>query len=130
MRRLRPPRLSALLPSHRRRLHTTPAAFHGGGHGDSLQDSLAGDQLARANRITWIGMGANFALSFAKIGIGKTTGSAALVADGGHSLSDAVSDIVALGSLKLSRRPADEAHPYGYGSYETVGTLGLAGALM
>lgn len=79
-------------------------------------------------RITLIGLGANIALAAIKLGVGAATGSMALLADGVHSLSDLVTDLVVLGGLRLSQRPADVSHAYGHGKFETVATavVGLA----
>jgi len=82
-----------------------------------------------AARITWIGLGTNLGLAGLKFGIGATTGSVALVADGVHSLSDLVTDLVVLGGLRLSRRPADASHAYGHGKFETLATAVVALAL-
>lgn len=39
--------------------------------------------------------------------------SSALVADAAHSLSDLLSDVVTLWSVKVARLPPDPKHPYG-----------------
>jgi len=44
-------------------------------------------------------------------------------------LGDIVSDVVTLATIKLSRKPKSEKHPYGHGRYETIGTL-LVSALL
>jgi cation diffusion facilitator family transporter len=72
----------------------------------------------------------NILLSFFKIGIGTASGSAALVADGAHSFSDLISDVLCWVSVQLGKRPPDASHPHGYGLYEHVGTLGIASMLV
>ncbi|CAG8581921.1 4011_t:CDS:2 [Diversispora eburnea] len=52
--------------------------------------------------------------------------SASLLADAGHSLSDLTSDFVTLYTFRKSRKPPDATHPYGYGKYETIGSLGVS----
>ncbi len=52
--------------------------------------------------------------------LGLMTGSAALVADAMHSGADVVASGVTMASLKLSNRPADEKHPYGYGNIQFI----------
>ena len=52
-------------------------------------------------------------------------GSVALVADGLHSLSDLLTDLVVVVGMRLGRRPPDATHPYGHGKFET-----LAGSLV
>ena len=44
---------------------------------------------------------------------GLFCGSAALVADAAHSVSDLLSDAVTLATLHYCKRPTDETHPYG-----------------
>ncbi len=52
--------------------------------------------------------------------LGMMTGSAALVADAMHSGADVVASGVTMASLKLSNRPADDKHPYGYGNIQFI----------
>lgn len=84
-------------------------------------------RYSEGKRVTLIGAATNLLLSIIKLAAGIFGRSEALVADAVHSLSDLVSDIVVLVSLKFSQKPVDEDRPYGYGKVETVGTavLGL-----
>ncbi len=75
---------------------------------------------------TWFGLGGNILLSAGKIIVGMFAGSAALIADGYHSLADVLSDIGILLSLKAASQPPDENHPYGHHSFETLGALVVA----
>ncbi len=52
--------------------------------------------------------------------LGFMTGSAALLADAMHSGADVVASGVTMASLKLSNRPADDKHPYGYGNIQFI----------
>ncbi len=81
-------------------------------------------------RVTLIGSVVDLILGVAKIIIGFTAQSQALIADGVHSLSDLVTDIAVLYAAKHSHQEADEDHPYGHGRIETVVTVGLGIALM
>jgi cation diffusion facilitator family transporter len=90
-------------------------------------DSNRGDE---AVRITLIGIGINLGLIGLKFGVGLATGSVALIADGVHSLSDLATDLVVVGGLRLSRRPADRSHAYGHGKFETVAATLVALALL
>lgn len=49
--------------------------------------------------------------------------SAALVADGIHSLSDLMSDVLVLLGLKQTTKPPDDEHPLGHGKFEYVLSL-------
>ncbi|MFH1686793.1 MAG: cation diffusion facilitator family transporter [bacterium] len=79
--------------------------------------------LTAGMRATWAGMAVNILLVFIKCTVGYLARSQALVADGIHSLSDLISDIVVLLGLRWGRRRADEKHPYGHGRIETVAGL-------
>uniref|UniRef100_M4BIK1 Cation efflux protein transmembrane domain-containing protein n=1 Tax=Hyaloperonospora arabidopsidis (strain Emoy2) TaxID=559515 RepID=M4BIK1_HYAAE len=62
--------------------------------------------------------------------VGVTIHSSALIADAAHSLSDLLSDVVTLWSVKVARLPPDQKHPYGYGKYEAVGSLSVGAILV
>ncbi len=68
----------------------------------------------------WISFFSNLFNAAFKIGVGVIAGSHALVADGFHSLSDALTAIVTIFTLKLSQRPSDKGHPYGHGKVEFI----------
>ncbi len=75
---------------------------------------------------TTIGLVGNAVLSAGKILVGILAGSAALVADGYHSLADVLSDIGILLALKAANQPPDDDHPYGHHSFETLGAIVVA----
>ena len=79
---------------------------------------------------TAIGLVGNSLLSAGKILVGLFAGSAALVADGYHSLADVLSDIGILLALKAANRPPDENHPYGHHSFETLGAVIVAAFML
>lgn len=60
-------------------------------------------------------MGANFAIAAGKLAAGLLTGSAAILAEAGHSVADTVNQVFLLVGIRLSSAKADEAHPHGYG---------------
>jgi cation diffusion facilitator family transporter len=62
-----------------------------------------------------IALVANVAVAAAKLAAGLTTGSSALLAEAAHSAADSANEVLLGVSLRRSRRPADEAHPFGYG---------------
>ena len=74
-------------------------------------------------RVTVIGMTLNIFLTAVKIIVGVFGRSAALIADGVHSLSDLLSDIVVIFSIRLSALPQDESHNYGHGKIETLASV-------
>jgi len=80
-------------------------------------------------QVTLIGAVVNVVLAAAKISAGAVLASPALIADGVHSLSDLVSDVLVLWALRHSGLAPDEDHPYGHGRFETLATLALAAVL-
>ncbi|WP_428353261.1 cation diffusion facilitator family transporter [Methyloprofundus sp.] len=77
------------------------------------------------NRVTIVGALVNVFLSIIKITFGILGQSAALIADGVHSLSDLASDLLVLIAVKLGAREADHDHPYGHRRFETIATVVL-----
>lgn len=82
------------------------------------------------SRVTIVGALVNVFLSIIKIGFGILGHSAALVADGVHSLSDLVSDLLVLVAVRLGAREADHDHPYGHRRFETIATVILGVGLI
>ncbi|MFH1689783.1 MAG: cation diffusion facilitator family transporter [Candidatus Eisenbacteria bacterium] len=80
--------------------------------------------------VTWSGIVVNVVLSLAKVGVGLTLRSNALLADGLHSVSDLVTDSAVLVGLRISSRPADEDHHYGHRRVTTLVTLFVGAALL
>jgi len=81
-------------------------------------------QIAKLkNRVTVVGALVNVFLTIIKIGFGIVGQSAALIADGVHSLSDLASDMLVLIAVKLGAREADYDHPYGHRRFETIATV-------
>ena len=78
-----------------------------------------------SQRVTWVSVIVNIALTIAQIVIGTLAHAQSLVADGFHSLSDLVADLMVLMANYHSRHPADKTHPYGHHRIETAASLGL-----
>ena len=81
-------------------------------------------------RVTIAGSIINAVLLAFKFTAGILGGSAAMIADAVHSLSDFMTDIVVLLFVKLGNKPQDEDHDYGHGKYETLATALIGIALM
>ena len=81
-------------------------------------------------RITIIGAVANTILSIIKVLVGIFGKSAAMIADGIHSLSDLVSDAVVLIFTHISSKGKDKRHAFGHGKFETLATLIVSIILM
>lgn len=79
-------------------------------------------------RVTLMGSIVNVVLLVFKFVAGIVGGSAAMIADAIHSLSDFLTDLVVVVFVKISSKPEDEDHDYGHGKYETLATsiIGIA----
>ncbi len=84
----------------------------------------------RATRVTVTAAVVNVVLALAKLAAGAVAGSAALVADGMHSLSDLITDGIVLAGVRFARRPADESHNYGHGKIETLAAVAVGAVLL
>ncbi|KAF3977844.1 MAG: cation transporter [Methylococcales symbiont of Iophon sp. n. MRB-2018] len=74
-------------------------------------------------RVTYVGALINIFLAIIKVTVGVLGQSAALIADGIHSLSDLVSDLFVIIAIKMGSREADHNHPYGHRRFETMATV-------
>jgi len=81
-------------------------------------------------RVTVVGAVVDLLLGAAKVTVGLSAGSQALVADGVHSFSDLATDFLVLFAAKHAHREADVEHPYGHGRIETVATVVLGVSLV
>ncbi len=70
-----------------------------------------------------VAFGANILIAVAKSAAAAVTGSASLVAEAAHSWADAGNEIFLLMADRRSRRPADQAHPFGHGREAYVWSL-------
>ena len=80
-------------------------------------------RLRAIYRVTLVGVVVDLLSGGGKLAAGLLGRSSAMVADAVHSISDLVTDVVVLVFAKISVRPRDPAHPYGYGKYETLATV-------
>lgn len=98
------------------------------------QESQSSSERVRKIRVVlWVILFLNVGVALAKLIYGYAIGSAAMQADGFHSLFDGTSNVVGLVGMGLAARPADRDHPYGHGKYETyasaiIGVMLLAAA--
>jgi len=77
----------------------------------------------------WLSIIANIVLFALKYWAGIVTGSIALIADAWHTLTDTISSIIVLVSGKISRKPADDDHPFGHGRAEHIAAI-IIGVLL
>lgn len=88
------------------------------------------DREHRIYFVTLMGSVVNIVLLVFKFIAGILGGSAAMIADAVHSLSDFMTDIVVLLFVKISSKPEDKDHDYGHGKYETLATSFIGVALL
>lgn len=81
------------------------------------------DRTAKVTFVTLVGSVVNIILTVFKIFAGVLGRSTAMIADGIHSLSDLLSDIVVIVFVKISAKGQDKDHDYGHGKFETFATL-------
>jgi len=77
----------------------------------------------------WFSIFINTLLFGLKYWAGIVTGSLALIADAWHTLADSVSSVIVLIGGKISRKPADEDHPFGHGRAEHISAI-IIGVLL
>ena len=81
-------------------------------------------------KVTLVGSIGNLVLLTFKFVSGIVAGSAAMMADAVHSLSDFLTDLIVLVFVRIGARPQDASHDYGHGKFETLATMFVALALV
>lgn len=72
----------------------------------------------------------NAAVSAVKITVGLMIRSAAVTADGIHSVTDSLNNVIGMVSVRFAYLPSDEKHPYGHKKFETMATLAISAFLI
>ena len=93
--------------------HGKPAAF----------EPAHPERFAAAKKSTWVSIVINLILTILQIIAGYWGNSKSLMADGLHSFSDLVADILVLFANRHGNRHADANHPYGHARIETAASL-------
>lgn len=88
------------------------------------------ERFKRGEQASLVGVFGNFALSAVKIVIGFISGSTAVVSDGLHTFSDVLASAITYLGIKISRKPADESHPFGHYDAEAIAGLLVSIALV
>ena len=77
-------------------------------------------------RTSVVGIVANVMLAAFKAAVGILASSVAIVMDAVNNLSDALSSVITIIGTKLSERPADREHPFGFGRVEYFSAIIIA----
>lgn len=77
-------------------------------------------------RTSIIGIVANVLLAAFKAIVGILASSVAIIMDAVNNLSDALSSVITIIGTKLSERPADREHPFGFGRIEYFSAMIIA----
>ncbi|MDY7575198.1 cation diffusion facilitator family transporter [Actimicrobium sp. CCI2.3] len=92
---------------------------------DEHDDENTPSRQEAAKRSTLVSVFVNIGLTIGQVTTGILAGSAGLIADGIHSLSDLVADFVVLFANHHSQKAPDEDHHYGHQRYENAASLTL-----
>ena len=92
----------------------------------SSSSNATQDRAYQIIRTSWIGIIANVLLAGFKAAVGILASSVAIVMDAVNNLSDALSSVITIVGTKLSQRPADRKHPFGFGRIEYFSAIIIA----
>lgn len=90
---------------------------------------MSENAAATKARVAAVSVLASASMAAAKFAIGIAIGSLALISEALHSSIDLVATIVTWFVVRVSDRPADEAHHYGHGKFESLSALGVIALL-
>lgn len=95
------------------------------GHPLTDADARRTERGRATRRVAFVTGLSNLLLSVTQVAVGLVANSAALIADGIHSASDLLSDILVWFAARQASQAPDREHPYGHGRFETAATLAL-----
>lgn len=81
-------------------------------------------------RASLIGIVINIILASFKLVIGRLSGAIAITLDAVNNLTDSLSSIITIIATKLSLKPADHRHPYGYGRIEYLSSTVISAIVL
>ena len=90
----------------------------------------AAERQRKVYKVTLAGGIVNVILVVFKFIAGVLGGSAAMIADALHSLTDLITDVIVVVFVHLSGKPKDKDHDYGHGKFETLATAVVGIALL
>ena len=90
---------------------------------DAVSRKNTVDEAAAIRNMSFISVAGNAVLSGFKLFAGVTGNSGAMISDSIHSFSDIVTTVIAWIGVKVSKKEADSAHPYGHERIECIVSL-------
>ena len=88
------------------------------------------ENCKKVRLVLWLIFFANLGVALTKIIVGNLINSSSLSADGIHSISDGMSNIVGLIGISIASAPVDKEHPYGHKKFEIMASLFIGGMLL
>ncbi len=86
-------------------------------------------ETRRRVRAVRVAIAASLSVGLAEIALAWVLGLESLLAEGFHTVLDAVDSVIVLVAVLLAARPADRSHQFGHGKFEAVGA-GIEGAFI
>jgi len=99
-------------------------------NGDNFILTRKSQKDKNVRRVILVEGSINSVVLAAKLAVGLSTGSLAIIGDAIHSLTDVINNAIAWLVVKLSSSPADREHPYGHRKFESLAVFFLASLLV
>ena len=81
------------------------------------------NKLKKVKKVLWLILFLNLFIAILKITFGYLIKSSSMTADGYHSMTDGLSNVIGLIGIHYAAKPADDDHPYGHYKFESMASL-------